>query len=148
MVSVVQNSHTFGQISIVTRFTLRERYILKHFLPALLSNRYFCDNRFANDNCSIMERFEFDPFSIFKLQIMISWNCKMASEVFRHTQICCLVGSEQLAFLQMQITSFRKQQTNYTSAAGEKRGPPSVRWVMKSWCGSVLNFLPLLLTII
>jgi len=40
----------------------------------------------------------------------------MASDVFRRIKICYLVGTEQPDFLQMQITSFRKQQTNYTSA--------------------------------
>lgn len=38
----------------------------------------------------------------------------MASEVFRCIQICYVVGTEQLALLW--ITSFQKQQTNYTSA--------------------------------
>ena len=48
----------------------------------------------------------------------------MASEVFRCIQICYLIGTEQLAFLQMQITSCQRQQTNYTSAVrrGKERG--------------------------
>lgn len=71
----------------------------------------------------------------------------MASEVFRCTQICYLVGTEQLAFLQMQITSFRKQQTNYTSAAcrGKERaticevGHEVMMWIRSQFPSSFAN---------
>lgn len=116
MLSVVWNWRIFEQISIVTNFPPCARCILKHFFPAHFQTDILVIIDLLMTTARIMERFKFDPFSIFKLQIMISWNCTMTSEVFRCIQICFLVGIEQLAFLQMQITSFRKRQTNYTSA--------------------------------
>lgn len=71
----------------------------------------------------------------------------MASEVFRCIQICYLVGTEQIAFLQMQITSFRKQQTNYTSAVcrGKERaticevGHEVTMWICSQFPSSFAN---------
>lgn len=131
MASEVRTWYIFKQILAVTSSlpysTCKLHFKTSTYFPSPLSNRhFFAITDLLMTAASITERFTSDPSSIFKLSMMISWNCKTPSEVCRCTLIWHLVGIKRRAwsslFYRCRLLHFGSNKLpTHLLCAGEKR---------------------------